>query len=562
MLSTLFASLLAWLNWLVGVRTHKASELGRGQTVVIVGAGFGGVTLAHYLESATAFDIVLVDRKEFFEYTPAMLRVMRDPTHMNVSHARYADLPLLQRSGGRIRFVQDEIVEIGQHAVRGRSSPDQWIRFDKLVLAMGSDYPDHLKPEPCCHSLAERRAHVDAMHASLRSARRITLFGGGLVGVELAAELAEAFPRTSIIFRQRESVLLPGFPARAQRYVQRFFEKHANVTLVFNNSIPPSKYEAEGAAGEEIVFNCTGLKPVPLPVPASSAGVADQKRESKDESNDPGDGGRTDSGDGRPPPPSSRRRRGSASNSSKKKKGARAASPASPSSPASFSATSSADFAAAAPLSPWPLHARTGLLRVTPELHLAGGHANIFALGDVMIEEAFAAASAATAVGDGVPAVGNKTDEPARRAPKVAYEAELQAWCVAENIKRQAETELLLAQEGPQCKPRPEWRYPQDLVGGREKTTPTLVCCSLGRWDGVVIFNSLVVPGWPSVALKVALERSKMAQLRGYFLGELFWTVVEPMSLWQHRVYQTIAGWCGGNKNKKNANTPPSISAQ
>jgi NADH dehydrogenase FAD-containing subunit len=135
-LVALFNVGLAWLAYLLGVRTKKSSSLGRGQTVVIVGGGFAGVTLAHYLETTTQFQVVLFDRKEYFEFTPSMLRNMVEPSHWKRTSVRYADMPMLQSP--RIRLVLEEVVTLTDKAVQAKSG--EWCKYDKLVLAMGSDY--------------------------------------------------------------------------------------------------------------------------------------------------------------------------------------------------------------------------------------------------------------------------------------------------------------------------------------------------------------------------------------------------------------------------------------
>ena len=307
------------------------------------------------------------------------------------------------------------------------------------------------------------------MHASLEAAKRITIFGGGLVGVELTAEIAERWPNTPLTFRQREPFLLPGFPEKAQAYARAFFERHPNVHLIFENTIPPFKYVPEGPPGEEVVFNCTGLKPAPLPNAAAAESKEQQEANmaAADKS------------------PRSPRRN---SSSKKKKNSRRSSSPASRRSNGVSNGASAV--ASPSPLLSLPVHSRTSLIRITPTLHVVG-HSDIFALGDVMVEDAL-------------------LDEPQRRLPKVAYQAELQAWCVAENLMRQAEG-------------RREWNFPADLVGA--PSAPSLVCCSLGKSDGLVIFNSLVVSGWISVITKFMLERTKMMQLRGNIIGECAWTV-------------------------------------
>ena len=347
---------------------------------------------------------------------------------------------------------------------------------------------DHMKPAPTCLTLEQRTRDILATHDAMRTARRITLFGGGLVGVELAAEILDAFPDTPLTFRQREPYLLPGFPTAAQEYARRFFQRPGRrCELIFNNTIPPFKYQQEVG---ELVFNCTGIQAVQLPAPApqnqAPKSVAQNGTTTSRNSND--------SGSVRDCGP-----RGS----SKKKKASRSRS----NSFASSSRDSSSSSAAAASdsslpfgplLSPFRIHDRTGLVCVDSELRVVG-HTNVYALGDVMVEASL-------------------LDEPAKRQPKVAYQAELQAWAVSENLKREAEGEA-----DPSCGARPLLQYPADLVGA--PSAPTLVCCSLGRRDGIVIFNSIVVPGLASVLLESVLERSKMNQLRGGIVGTMIWTV-------------------------------------
>lgn len=307
--------------------------------------------------------------------------------------------------------------------------------------------------------------------------------------MELAAEIVEAFPQTPLTFRQREPYLLPGFPPSAQEYARRFFQRPGRrCELIFNNAIPPSKYEHEEG---ELVFNCTGVQPVRLPAPAPQkeapkSAAAEAKSDGSAASSSTSNGNRSPRG----------------SNKKKKQTQSRSSSSAS----ASASSSSSADGADSLPfgplLSPFRIHDRTGLVCVDPTLRVVG-HSAVYALGDVMVESAL-------------------LDEPTKRQPKVAYQAELQAWAVSENLKRESEG------EAAPDRARPLLNYPADLAGA--PSTPSLVCCSLGRWDGMVIFNSLVVPGLVSVAVKTLLERSKMNQLRGGLAGTMVWTVSQERS--------------------------------
>ena len=49
--------------------------------VVIIGGGFAGSTVAMKLQSD--FNVTLIDDKDYFEYTPGVLRAIVEPAHAN-----------------------------------------------------------------------------------------------------------------------------------------------------------------------------------------------------------------------------------------------------------------------------------------------------------------------------------------------------------------------------------------------------------------------------------------------------------------------------------------------
>lgn len=74
--------------------------------------------------------------------------------------------------------------------------------------------------------------------------------------------------------------------------------------------------------------------------------------------------------------------------------------------------------------------------------------------------------------------LGDFTTDPLHQ-PKTAFLAELQGSLVAQNVIRSIEHRELL-------------KNISGLVGTEK--APVLMCCSLGRWDGVLIFNDICVP--------------------------------------------------------------------
>lgn len=81
-----------------------------------------------------------------------MLRVLCDPTHMNISHCKFKQLWMLK--GTRVDIREEPVIALAQNGVKGKNSG--WCRYDTLVLAMGSDYPGSLGPAIALPSLSGR----------------------------------------------------------------------------------------------------------------------------------------------------------------------------------------------------------------------------------------------------------------------------------------------------------------------------------------------------------------------------------------------------------------------
>ena len=54
----------------------------------------------------------------------------------------------------------------------------------------------------------------------------ILVIGGGLVGVELAAEIVSHFPGKEVVLVHSQSTLVSRFPKKAVRYVEQYLRSH------------------------------------------------------------------------------------------------------------------------------------------------------------------------------------------------------------------------------------------------------------------------------------------------------------------------------------------------
>ena len=116
--------------------------------------------------------------------------------------------------------------------------------------------------------------------------------------------------------------------------------------------------------------------------------------------------------------------------------------------------------------------------------------------------------------------------QPPQPCGKLAYTAELQATVAAHNILALHHGDRQLS-----C-------FPKSLSS--VLPAPVIICCSLGAWDGVLVFNDLAVMGWPAALMKWLIEVSKVRQYRGSRAAELLWTIAEPSVFAVNRLYQLV----------------------
>lgn len=237
----------------------------RKPTVAIVGGSFAGLQAQRALSDA--FDVTLIDLKDYFEYTPGVLRCFVEPSHL-----RSLTTPLPRR---RNRLLLAEVLEVTPSAVRLRhsgASEEALLEFDFLLLGCGSCYPGPIKPSASEPTVETRRQCWEAAARQLSQAESVLVLGGGPVGVELAAEIAAAYPRGKrVTLLSRGGTLCGAMPARVGRTCARWLERRG-VELIFGATVEKADDAPHGSQPSvtlsdgrvlraDVVYECTGGAP-------------------------------------------------------------------------------------------------------------------------------------------------------------------------------------------------------------------------------------------------------------------------------------------------------------
>eukprot|EP01132_Coremiostelium_polycephalum_P001344 gene1344-1697_t len=220
--------------------------------VVIVGGGFSGSIVAQNLEND--YQVTLIDTKDFFEFTPSILRTIVEPQHIRsiqVLHSHYLR---------HTNVVQKEVLGVSHNEVK---CDDRTVPFDYLVINSGSSYNSPFKESRVVLSARANTLRENYYH--IRKLKKILIIGGGIVGVELAAEIVSHFHDKEVTIVHSQSKIMNRFPKKAIRDSELFLTKRG-VRIVHNERVIAHHGNVFITdQGSEIVadqaFLCTGIAP-------------------------------------------------------------------------------------------------------------------------------------------------------------------------------------------------------------------------------------------------------------------------------------------------------------
>jgi NADH:ubiquinone reductase (H+-translocating) len=165
-----------------------------GRTVVVAGGGYSGVMAANRLRGKLSNKdrVLLVTKGEALTH--------RVRLHERAVHGTSVSLPYQRLLARGVERISAKVVGVNaEHGTLELEHGQQ--SYDALVLALGSELRSRIPSvSPLAYALCDEQhaMQLAATLPGLPDGARVFVVGGGLTAVELAAEVAERYPRLRV----------------------------------------------------------------------------------------------------------------------------------------------------------------------------------------------------------------------------------------------------------------------------------------------------------------------------------------------------------------------------
>ncbi|KAI4862195.1 FAD/NAD(P)-binding domain-containing protein [Hypoxylon rubiginosum] len=181
------------------------------KTVVVLGAGVAGLSLAHFLVSRILPEqpdlrVVLVSPLTHFYFNLASVRFVLPGRGPPMAEDRYL-FPIAERFAGyphadRFRFIAGAATSLHPESNSVTVKPndeakEEEIAYHTLVIATGTSYAGGM-PWKALGSTDQTRAAVAQLQSQIGSASSIVVGGAGATGVEFSGELGAAYAKKGL----------------------------------------------------------------------------------------------------------------------------------------------------------------------------------------------------------------------------------------------------------------------------------------------------------------------------------------------------------------------------
>ena len=232
--------------------------------VVILGGGYCGAICAFALDSdpEQRFHVTLIDPKNYFEEVTAQPMMLPDPGTLEEGRFSLATSPFAKtvpngkHIAGLVTSISLTHVEVGAERTV--------VPFDSLLISTGSSYSSNIKVDNPSREYRLRQMQAEA--AVMKHSDIILIVGGGLVGVEIASNVAKKYPEKRVVLVQGGPYLMPRVKhahAKLLPYMESIgVEVHMNERVVeFDDMLRTYTTDKGNVFTAGKVYRCTGAKP-------------------------------------------------------------------------------------------------------------------------------------------------------------------------------------------------------------------------------------------------------------------------------------------------------------
>lgn len=243
-----------------GDNMRQDDPLARGARIVVLGAGYGGLTCFLELQDhlPRGCDLVLVSSDRYHWFTTELHSYAAGSDEDSVR----IPLKRLVRPPGRL--VQDYVTALHPAERQVELKVSGRLDYDLLVVALGSQ-PEYFGLPGVAEnaltvgnawSAARVRERVKELVGERRETPQVVVAGGGLTGVELAGELADEYPgqlRVTILEAAKE--IMAGFDPELVQVARGVLEDKGIRILTGNPIVAVDESVIRLRKGDEVAYD-------------------------------------------------------------------------------------------------------------------------------------------------------------------------------------------------------------------------------------------------------------------------------------------------------------------
>ncbi|TXT09232.1 hypothetical protein VHUM_02706 [Vanrija humicola] len=172
------------------------------KNIVVIGASVAGHSFVNALQHNLPMShrIILIERNEFVQHAPIVVRALVVPGWESKNFTAPVAQDTIFPANSRHRVLcPNSVVALKRNHVwlEHEFEGELEIEFERCIIATGAQSPAPIRPAPGA-SMADWMAGLRKTQNDIKHAESVLIVGGGSVGIEVAGEINETYPRKKV----------------------------------------------------------------------------------------------------------------------------------------------------------------------------------------------------------------------------------------------------------------------------------------------------------------------------------------------------------------------------